>query len=379
MEAQQVHHRSAILSIGTALPQLCVDQRAVGHWVAASLGNQPALSRWIRSIYAQSGIETRYTSVPGGLCPDSRYAPGHLLDNAPKTAERMELYERESVIIGTAAARAAIESLSNSTLRDPKEITDSITHLLVTSCTGFFAPGLDQMIARQIELHPTVERTLIGFMGCSAAFNALRLANHIVRGQPAARVLIVCVELCSIHIQPGQRKVDLVDAAIFCDGAAACIVGAPPSEQHDIFEIHSFHTSLTPENEANMVWQIRDYGFIMQLSPQVPENLAQVAPQALQELLGSSAPALHFWAIHPGGRAIIDRLEEVFDLTPEDVEPSRAVLRQYGNMSSPTILFVLGEIHERLRQKEATTRLDGVAMGFGPGLVTEMAHLVYVP
>lgn len=291
----------------------------------------------------------------------------------------MELYERESVIIGVAAGQQALEDYARSTLSDVQEVADSITHLLVTSCTGFFAPGLDQMIARQLNVRSTVERTLIGFMGCSAAFNALRLAQHIVQGQPAARVLIVCVELCSLHIQPGERRVDLVDASFFADGAAACIVGLPAAEQRDVFAINGFHTSLTPENEANMVWQIRDYGFVMQLSPQVPENLAQVAPQALQTLLGEAAPDLHFWAIHPGGRAIVDRLAQVFALSPADVEPSRAVLRRYGNMSSPTILFVLEEIRERLRQKAATTHLDGVAMGFGPGLVTEMAHLVYVP
>jgi predicted naringenin-chalcone synthase len=291
----------------------------------------------------------------------------------------MQVYEQASVEVGTQAAQRALDDYSAACGCTPEEAAGEITHLLAVSCTGFFAPGLDQMIVRGLNLSPTVERTLIGFMGCAAAFNALRLATQIVQAQPSARVLVVCVELCSIHIQPSLERVDLVGGAVFCDGAAACVVGMPQPTQRDVFEIAAFHTELTPETESFMVWKIGDHGYTLHLSAEVPSNLARVGPLALQKLLGASAPTMDFWAIHPGGRAILDGLETIFELTPHDMEPSRAVLRDYGNMSSPTILFVLQAHRERLRRNTANELTHGVMMAFGPGLVTEMAHLLYAP
>jgi predicted naringenin-chalcone synthase len=378
--------RAAILSIGTAVPQHCVNQEFVGRWMAESVGNDTPKARWIRRLYAGSGIETRYPCQSyGDVSPgESRFAPGCDPAQAATTAERMEIYEREAVIVGTEAARRAIDSCAADHGGDPAAVADSITHLIAVSCTGFFAPGLDQMIARQLELRPAVERIVVGFMGCAAAFNAMRLADQIVRGQPAARVLIVCVELCSLHVQPSQERVDLVGASLFCDGAGACIVGVPASGQRDIFELRGFYTELTPETESFMVWKIGNHGYTLHLSSAIPENLAQIAPQALQKLFDHAPPALRFWAIHPGGRGIVDKLSEIFALPPTEVEPSRTVLRDYGNMSSPTIFFVLQEHRKRLRHTAETAGLDskpldGVAMAFGPGLVTEMAHLAYVP
>jgi predicted naringenin-chalcone synthase len=283
-----------------------------------------------------------------------------------------------SVEIGTAAARQALASMPDADAQSIEETTASITHLLVVSCTGFFAPGLDQMIARQLNLPPRVERTLIGFMGCAAAFNALRLANQIVQARSDARVLIICVELGSLHIQPGDNAVDMVGAAIFGDGAGACVVGQPAPEQRNIFSIQRMYTELTPEAGASMVWRIGNYGYTLHLSRETPAQLAQIAPRALQTLFDQELPdPMAFWAIHPGGRAILDRMEEIFALAPEHLAPSRSVLRHYGNMSSPTILFVLQEHRRRLQQCAPDSLLDGVAMAFGPGLVTELAHLVY--
>jgi predicted naringenin-chalcone synthase len=264
------------------------------------------------------------------------------------------------------------------------EIRDSITHLIVVSCTGFFAPGLDLMIARQLELRPDVERTLVGFMGCAAAFNGLRVAEHIVQANPSARALVVCCEICSIHLQPGQRRVDMVVGSLFADGAAACIVGMPQPDQHDIFEIRQFYTNVKPDTETDMVWQIGNQGFVLHISPQVPDELGQVAPQAIRQLF-SCQEQISFWGVHPGGRGIIDRLGEIFQLTPTQLEASRTVLREYGNMSSPTVLFVLHELREQLRQQTTTHTttehpfIDGVVMAFGPGLVSEMARLAYLP
>jgi predicted naringenin-chalcone synthase len=381
---QDTHSRlqhPAILSIGTAVPQYQVQQAAVGEWMSDAFGQQPTPARLLNRLYTQSGIETRHTCLPDTLRPpyESRFAPGQDLANVATTAERMEIYERVSVEIGTAAARQALASMPDTDARSLEETTASITHLLVVSCTGFFAPGLDQMIARQLGLPPRVERTLIGFMGCAAAFNALRLARQIVQAQPAARVLILCVELGSLHIQPGDKPVDMVGAAIFGDGAGACVVGQPAPEQRNIFSIQQMYTELTPEAEASMVWRIGNHGYTLHLSRETPAQLAEIAPRALRHLFHDEPPpeALDFWAIHPGGRAILDRMEEIFALAPRHLAPSREVLRHYGNMSSPTILFVLQEHRRRLQQRATDSTIDGVAMAFGPGLVTELAHLVY--
>jgi predicted naringenin-chalcone synthase len=343
-----------------------------------SFGQQPVQTRLLQRLYGRSGIETRYTCLPDTLFPphESRFAPGQCLSSVATTAERMAVYERVSVEIGTAAARQALDAYAAAD-GDTADAAASITHLIVVSCTGFFAPGLDQMIARQLGLNPRVERTVIGFMGCAAAFNALRMARHIVQAQPQARALIVCVELGSLHIQPGNTPVDMVGAAIFADGAGACVVGAPRPEQRDIFAIENMYTELTPEAEESMVWRIGDHGYTLRLSRETPAQLAEIAPDALRQLFNQQPPDLAFWAIHPGGRAILDRMEELFGLSPEQIAPSREVLRHYGNMSSPTILFVLQAYRRRLQQFPANRRLDGVMMAFGPGLVTELAHLVY--
>ncbi len=376
---QPTADQAAILSLGTAVPHHCISQAAIGRWMSEALGQQPALTRWIDRLYKNTGIETRYSCIPDVFYApqESRFSPGKNLADIAGTAERMAIYERVAVEVGTAAARQAITTYRGSDAHDPSEVANSITHLIAVSCTGFFAPGLDQMIARNLQLPPHVERIVVGFMGCAAAFNALRLASQIVRGQPEARVLIVCVELCSLHVQPGHKPDDLVGAALFADGAGACLVGTPHDDQQDIFELRRFYTELTPEAESFMVWRIGDYGHTLRLSSEVPAQLAQVAPGALQKLFDHQLPHLDFWAIHPGGRAILDRLADIFALAPEYVEPSRATLRNYGNISSPTIFFVLQEYRRYLRRFSAGSRLDGVAMAFGPGLVIELMRLVH--
>lgn len=359
-----------ILSLGTAVPQYRVDQEQCGHWMSVALGERPALGRWIRQLYRLSGIETRYSCLPEAASFDmtSRFRPGQAVSQTPSTGERMDLYQRNSVEIATAAAQEALDELG-------PDAADQITHLIVVSCTGFFAPGPDIALMRNLGLRPTVERTVVGFMGCAAAFNGLRLAHHIVRGQPKARVLVVCVELCTLHLQPGDDRITLVSAALFADGAGACVVGTTDDATQDALLFDDFYTSVLPDSEHAMGWRIGNNGFAMELSAEVPQRVGEVAPSALTTLFGNTRP--DFWAIHPGGRAIVDRIVELFRLTDEEAAPSYNTLRHYGNMSSPTILFVLRDLRARLRQ--ASTVGSGLAMAFGPGLVAEMARLTYLP
>lgn len=373
----QPRNPSAILALGTALPPYSASQETIATWMASSYVDQPAVGRLIRTLYAYSGIERRYGCTTEYLQPPevSRFAPGRALHESPTTAERLAIYEREAPILGAAAARAALARYATAADVDGDALPASITHLIVVSCTGFFAPGLDFMIARELGLAPTISRTVIGFMGCSAAFNGLRMAAQIVAGDPHARVLVVSVEICSLHIQPGAARDDLVSASLFADGAAAALVGTPAAADRHYFRLDAFHTDMKPDTRDEMVWRIGDHGFTLHLSPRIPDHLATVAPAAVAQMTGGHAP--DFWAIHPGGRAIVDSLQQIFALEDSTVATSRRVLSECGNMSSATILFVLAEQMKTLAcSGQAAT---GVAMAFGPGLTIEMAQLSYAP
>jgi predicted naringenin-chalcone synthase len=374
----------AILALGTALPAFCGSQEEIAAWMSASFSER-RLQRLVRMIHNQSGIETRYSCAPAYLQPprESRFAPGAEPANSATTAERMAVYEREAPPLGTTAAHNALAQYAARRGQSAAQVAATVTHLLAISCTGLFAPGLDYALAKALGLPRTVRRTLIGFMGCAATFNGLRAAAEIVAGQPDARVLVVSVELCSLHNQPSAEYDLLVGASIFADGAAACLVGSPAADDGDYFRLDEFYTAIHPDTEEEMAWNIRDHGFALRLSPRVPHYLGLAAPAALAEVFGSRRPA--FWAVHPGGRAIVDRLAEIFALPAEALAATREVLRCYGNMSSATILFVLAALRRRLAEA-ATSRdlvaadgLTGVAMAFGPGLVVEMSKLTYAP
>ncbi len=370
--------RPAILAIGTAVPDYWADQKAIGNWMASSFADRPAVQRMIRSLYAYSGIEKRHGCAPEYLLPpdESRFAPGLDIEETPTTAERMQAYRRESVPLAERAARSALEAVDRRGDADLDAQSTAITHLIVVSCTGFFAPGLDFELVQKLGLAPSVQRTVIGFMGCSAAFNGLRAASQIVAGDENARVLVVSVELCSLHIQAGERRDDLVSAALFADGAAAAIVGIPQATDKDYYQLDTFHTGMKPATEDEMVWEIGDHGFTLRLSPKIPDHLGDVAPAELAQVMGGAAP--EFWAIHPGGRAIVDKLQEIFALPDASLAPSRRVLADYGNLSSATILFVLAEQRRQLMANPQGSE-TGVAMAFGPGLTIEMARLTYMP
>jgi predicted naringenin-chalcone synthase len=238
-----------------------------------------------------------------------------------------------------------------------------VTHLLVTSCTGFYAPGLDLQIIERLGLSPAVERTMIGFMGCQAAIPALKLAAHIVRAQPAARVLTVHLELCTIHLQETDTLESLLSFVLFADGCAASLVSAEPAG----LEITGFRAAVLPASAEQITWRVGDQGFLMWLDGAVPGTIARGLPTHVAGLLGGRAPRdLGLWAVHPGGRSVLDAVEDSLGLPAEHLDASRGVLRDYGNMSSPTVMFVLGRLLGQGRRGE-----DGAALAFGPGLTAE--------
>ena len=272
----------------------------------------------------------------------------------PGTAKRMERYEREAPLL---AARA-VDALQ---LGDERA---RITHLIVASCTGFTAPGLDFQLMRALGLPETIERTIVGFMGCFAAVNALKLARHIVRSEPDARVLVVNLELCSLHMQEDWALEKMLSFLLFGDGCAASLVTADPVG----LELGKFRATVIPRTEDLITWHIGDQGFAMHLSGKVPGRIRRWLMEHGPGMIPDGEPIAH-WAVHAGGRSILDAVQHGLALPPAALAHSRAVLREFGNMSSATLVFVLDRIL-RGAVGESNAR-EGMAMAFGPGLTVE--------
>lgn len=304
----------------------------------------------------RSGIEHRYSCLPPSNRPEGEAVDGegfYRRGDFPDTAARMRRFERHA----PALAQAAVERLRLGGERD------RITHLLITCCTGFSAPGLDLEVVERCRLPSSIERTTIGFMGCYAAINALKLARHIVRSEPQARVLILNIELCTLHLKEVTELEQVLSFLLFGDGCAACLVSADPFG----VALDSFHAVLVPDTRELITWNIRDYGFDMVLSGQVPAAIHDALHAHAGDILdGAPVETIDLWAIHPGGRTVLDAVERAFDLEPAALSASREVLRRYGNMSSATVMFVI-ERFMRTNRRVCT----GCAMSFGPGLIAE--------
>lgn len=334
---------------------------------------RPGLRRVIRSVYKNSGIEGRHSVIddwnPSSAHPPLFFGPdGHRLP-APRTGARNAVYAREAKNLFIEVGRKLLS-------RTPGITASSVTHVVTISCTGFFAPGPDYHVVRALGLREQTERYHIGFMGCHAAFQGLRMARAFCAADPEAVVLVISVELCTLHLQFSEETDDLIAGAVFADGASGVIVSAKePAQGAHRLELVGFHSDLTEEGEGDMAWTIGDEGFRMRLSTYVPQILSNHLPPLLEGMLSRfnlDREAIDVWAVHPGGRAILDRIEEVLGGAVEGTHISRQVLAQYGNMSSATILFVLEAL---LRDRSAPAHGQGperlVAMAFGPGLSIE--------
>jgi predicted naringenin-chalcone synthase len=259
------------------------------------------------------------------------------------------------------APRLAQRTLDRLALSE--EERNGITHVLVTTCTGLYAPGLDFDILDHLGLDTTVERTMIGFMGCYAAINGLKQARHIVRSEPAAKVLLLNLELCTLHLQQTQELEQVLSFLVFADGCAASLITAEPTG----FAMDSFRSVLIPETRELITWKIRGVGFDMLLSGKVPGEIGKALAASGGEVLGEhSLDDITLWGVHPGGKSVLDAVERGLGLPANALDASRCVLQNFGNMSSATVMFVL----ERLMQT-AKPGERGCAMSFGPGLTAE--------
>ena len=274
------------------------------------------------------------------------YRPG----NFPNTTRRMELFEQNAPVL----MRKAVDRLALN-----EEERSGITHVLVTCCTGLYAPGLDFEIVDHLGLAAGVERTMVGFMGCYAAINALKLARHIVRSDPKAGVLMVNLELCTLHFQETQELEQVLSFLVFADGAAASLITASGQG----FALDSFKAVMVPGTRELITWRIRGLGFDMLLSGRVPAELGRALHEG--ELM-AERDGIDLWAVHPGGRSILDAVEKGLELPTDALAASRQVLSCFGNMSSATVMFVLQRMMQQARPGQR-----GCAMSFGPGLTAE--------
>ncbi len=283
-------------------------------------------------------------------------------DRGPTTAARLERFAQEATPLALTACRRALDEAAATSAE--------ITHLITVSCTGFFAPGVEFALINQLGLSPAVARVNVGFMGCHGALNALRAAQAFIAAEPSARVLLCCVELCSLHYQYGWSQEQVVANTLFADGAAACVLAAEAPHRPAAWRLAACGSQLLPDSEREMTWRITDHGFAMTLSPRVPELIRERLRPWLEEWLGQHklrVQDIQSWAIHPGGPRVVQSVLEALELPASAADASAAVLAECGNMSSATVLFVL----RRLQQTGAAAPC--VALAFGPGLTAEAA------
>ncbi|WP_285363362.1 type III polyketide synthase [Microbacterium sp. LMC-P-041] len=373
--------RAAVLrSLRTIVPDTVIEQ----HEVRDIFASQPDVGRLAQRIigasFNGSGIDTRHTVIrelsPAAGTDDKMFfdrETGRL--QSPGTAARNDLYTREALRLFVEVARSALDA-------DPDIVAADVTHVITASCTGFHAPGPEYEIVRGLGLSDSVQRYHLGFMGCYASLPALRAASQFCAADPTAVVLVVSVELCTVHLRSSEDPDLIVANSLFADGAAAGIVTARDlATPVPAVRLDGFHTAIAAEGEKDMAWTIGDHGFEMILSTKVPQIIGETIIGAIRPLYaregelaaafdeGRVGERVEHWAIHPGGRSILDRVQERLNLSDDQLFPARETLRENGNMSSATVLFVI----KRILDDGAGDGSRVAAMAFGPGLTAESA------
>jgi len=356
-----------LAGLGTATPPYSVTQADSVTAAQSFCCETDQQRQWLKLVYLRSGIERRFSVLlengePGIAGRQSFYPPqAHPADRGPTTAARMARYEQAAPELAAAAGRAALAQAGWT--------AGSIGHLVTVSCTGFASPGFDFSLIRDLGLAPGVSRTQVGFMGCHGALIGLRTAAAFARSEPGQRVLLCAVELSTLHQQYGFQPERVVANGLFADGAGAA-VGTWSADATAGWGVTAHATLLLPNTGHCMGWRIGDHGFEMQLAPEVPRQIGEHLGPWLDRWLngqGRRREEIRSWAVHPGGPRVLQATAESLALPPDALSASHAILRDYGNMSSATIVFIL----EQLRRQQAP--LPCIALAFGPGLSIEAA------
>ncbi len=355
---------SKIISIGTAVPPHRHQQGDILHFMQQVYAMNETDSRKIKFLYHHSGIQTRYSVVPDynrSINEWKFYPHSENLEPFPTLEMRMSWFNKYAGPLSVDAIRNCIDGHIHS---------NEITHLITVSCTGMSAPGLDLQVMELLDLPKNIYRTSVNFMGCYAAIHAMKMADAICSGNHHAKILIVCTELCTLHFQKEATQDNIASSLLFADGAAAALI------THDSFgkkgwHIDNFYSEILAKGKKDMAWELSGTGFLMTLSGYVPELIEEDFEPLIERSLqhaGLSMPEITDWCIHPGGKRILDAISKTLHLPEGSLQKSYEVLKEYGNMSSPTILFVLKRIMQQAPVKE---RKHLLGAAFGPGLTME--------
>ena len=323
-------------------------------------------ARKMRTLFRVTGIESRYSVLEDYGKKDGFdfYSNSQDMEPFPSTKKRLELFREHSLKI-------SLEAIGNCLAKRTGFDKKSLTHLVVVSCTGMYAPGLDIDIIKSMGLSFNIQRLCINFMGCYAAFNGLKLADTFCHAQPGARVLVVCTELCSLHFQKENNEDNMLANALFADGSAALLVESEPRNGLNL-KPESFYCDIIAEGVHDMAWTVGDKGFEMKLSSYVPNVIRKGIKQlanSLLERISQKLSDVSYFAIHPGGKKILEAIELELGLSKEQNHYAYEVLKNYGNMSSPTVIFVINELCKNLNGVDAGKSI--LSFAFGPGLTLE--------
>jgi len=350
----------AILGIGTSVPSEPISQSRAAEMTSIVAGHNADEATKLSVLYGLTGVRRRHVSMldEGEVVPESVSGS----PNGPSTGWRMNRYEEK---VGPMALRAAAEALERSGIDG-----STLTHLVTVSCTGFSAPGFDLGLIHDLKLNPSIQRTHVGFMGCHGALNGLRVARAIVGSEPNSRVLLCAAELCSLHFRYGGDLGQTITNALFADGAAALVASSSSSEHSSVWSVVANGSYVVPNSADAMTWRIRDHGFEMTLSPEVPALIKHNLAGWMEGWLGENGLTIAdvgAWAVHPGGPKILDAVRTTLALNADAMADAREILSGFGNISSPTILFLIDRLMKRNADRPC------VALGFGPGLAVEAA------
>lgn len=354
-----------LIDITTASPPYKVKQDYAASELKKRMGGTAALCRMIDIASAHSGIDHRYIVIPDG----EEYSDEKLFTLkgehvSPDTETRMKEYEKWATILSVNAVRDLIDK--------NKIDISTIDKIITISCTGFFAPGLDYEIIKELNIPRNVKRTNIGFMGCAASLIGVNSVWESMNNNQGENIIMVSVELCSLHLQIKPTRDNILANMIFADGAAAAFFSDKSNSENLKLDIQFAESFLFEDSAKYMGWKIGNNGFEMMLSSELPKIiLNSAAPRAIEILKsrGIAVDDIKHWALHPGGRAILDSLQNGLELSDEQLKPSRQVLKSYGNLSSVSILFVLKNI---LESRQLSKDDYCCAIAFGPGLTMEL-------
>jgi alpha-pyrone synthase len=356
-----------ITSIATASPLHKRSQAESAIFIADAMGLEGKKRKQLETFFANSGIDYRYSVLADytkSLGEFSFFPNSSDFEPFPSTAERMRIYKNEALQLAVTAIQNCIAKLDNFSLSD-------ITHLITVSCTGMYTPGIDIELVQSLPLKSSTQRTAINFMGCYGAFNGLKTADAICRANPQAKVLLISVELCSLHLQKIPVMDNIISSVIFGDGAGAAIIEAQPTAA-PCLALENFYCDIIPDSEKQMAWHIGNTGFEMALSAYVPATIKSGIAHFSEKLFEKykiTLADIDLFAIHPGGKKILEACEKSLGISKEENKYAYEILKNYGNMSSATILFVLEALLRDINTNDRNKKIMG--LGFGPGLTLE--------